>query len=234
MILKDIAIALLSIVFVLVPKNLFQETCPIDMLKVGPLCIDKYEAPNIRGKLPFGMVSFPEAKKWCEKRQKRLCTVQEWEKVCLSNPPQKYYYGKSFKKGQCNTGKPPYKVAPKVKWRWSDISSLEGKNSFSSQLDPVWEENNSIGQNIWNNFHGVPSGSYPACINDTSVQDMLGNVSEWVSIPNSKKGILKGGGWDSEYSCMSRKRTKGPLDRYLTSGFRCCSDPDKSPFQEMF
>src|SRR5687767_6427492 len=46
------------------------------------VCMDQYEAPNVRGKSPIVMQSFLAAEKWCGKRGKRVCTEQEWELAC--------------------------------------------------------------------------------------------------------------------------------------------------------
>ena len=66
-------------------------------------CIDRYEYPG-RGRSPKRGVGFGQAKKTCQMRGLRLCTVREWMRACSST----YTYGKTYDGGRCNTsgGKP--------------------------------------------------------------------------------------------------------------------------------
>src|SRR5689334_22470836 len=57
-------------------------TCPADMVLAGSACIDRYEAPNERGKKPLLMQSVGDAEMFCEAREKRLCTEDEWVRAC--------------------------------------------------------------------------------------------------------------------------------------------------------
>src|SRR5258708_7453211 len=57
--------------------------CPANMARVGEAtCMDRFEAPNVRGGKPFVMQSATDAEAWCDRRQKRLCTEDEWITAC--------------------------------------------------------------------------------------------------------------------------------------------------------
>ena len=69
---------------------------------VASFCIDYYEYPNGRGKKPMASLSWQEAKARCEKRGKRLCSEDEWEKACKGPEGLKYPYGNQIKNDACN------------------------------------------------------------------------------------------------------------------------------------
>lgn len=65
-------------------------------------CIDVYEYPNQRGKLPTIGVTFAKAKQLCEKGNKRLCSESEWERACKGSTNAIFAFGNSFAAGVCN------------------------------------------------------------------------------------------------------------------------------------
>jgi hypothetical protein len=88
--------------------------CPPDMVLVDlppgkanrpffKVCIDKYEYPDRENVVPQVNVSFDDAQKSCEKKEKRLCTVEEWQWACSGLEGYKYPYGSVFEKDNCNT-----------------------------------------------------------------------------------------------------------------------------------
>lgn len=70
---------------------------------VPSYCIDYYEAPNSRGKLPTTKVGFKSAEKACKGRGKRLCTEEEWEKACKGPSGSRFPYGNQWAPDACNT-----------------------------------------------------------------------------------------------------------------------------------
>ncbi len=66
--------------------------------KNGNYCVDTYEYPG-GGATPRTGVTWFEAKKSCESKGKRLCSLSEWRGACGS----KYPYGSSFDADKCNT-----------------------------------------------------------------------------------------------------------------------------------
>ena len=77
--------------------------CPTGMRLVkskkrGNYCIDSHEFPGA-GSSPKTNVSWFQARKLCESRKKRLCSLGEWRGACGG----KYPYGKTHDPDKCNT-----------------------------------------------------------------------------------------------------------------------------------
>jgi hypothetical protein len=84
------------------------DRCPNGMVSVidstgRSFCIDRYEWPNIAGKLPRTNASWVEAKVACIDAGKRLCTRQEWETVCRGGTHRVYPYCDTYDPEQCRT-----------------------------------------------------------------------------------------------------------------------------------
>ncbi|MBU1348895.1 pilin [Patescibacteria group bacterium] len=92
-----------------------QGNCPSDMVPikhsqaytektgktVESFCIDRYEAPNIQGQMPFNGYTEVEADWYCHERGKRLCSSSEWVRACLGpNGENTYGYGSGFIVGE--------------------------------------------------------------------------------------------------------------------------------------
>ena len=69
---------------------------------VSAFCIDIYEFPNERGKMPMANVTWVRAKRACEQRGKRLCTEAEWEWACKGGSAAAFPYGNRYESGMCN------------------------------------------------------------------------------------------------------------------------------------
>jgi len=72
-------------------------------VEVPAYCIDYYEAPNGRGRLPITKVTFAGAEKACKEKQKRLCSEEEWEKACKGPSGLRYPYGNQWDPSLCAT-----------------------------------------------------------------------------------------------------------------------------------
>jgi serine/threonine protein kinase/formylglycine-generating enzyme required for sulfatase activity len=70
---------------------------------VGAYCIDYYEFPNGRGRVPQLAVSFKAAQQACKKKNKRLCTENEWEKACKGPSGSRFPYGNQWDPSACAT-----------------------------------------------------------------------------------------------------------------------------------
>lgn len=195
-------------------------------------CIDKYEAPNQPGVVPFAGVLAKEAGWWCEARGKRLCTPGEWDRACLGpNGDKMYGYGKTFKRGVCNDDKPG------KTFNWGDFQScLIPKTSDQSILNPAnplkdqlkcWGTMMSALQRV---NQAEPSGSRLNCITDEGVFDMPANVQEHT---RTDKNAWAGCYWaECSHGYSADKQTSscgrvwgGVHDmnfRSYENGFRCC------------
>jgi hypothetical protein len=171
------------------------------------VCMDQFEAPNVRGRRPMVMKSFDAARAWCNARKKRVCTEQEWELACEGPEHRPLAYGWRVEKTVCNSGKG---------WRPFDVKKLSSKTGTDAadEVERLWQ--------------GATSGSYPGCVSPFGIYDMIGNVEEWVvSRPGRRfPGSLMGGFWAKPWTgCRGTNDAHEPSFVFYETGFRCCSDP---------
>jgi hypothetical protein len=179
------------------------------------VCMDQYEAPNVRGQKPFVMKSFENAKRWCGERGKRVCTEQEWELGCEGPEHRPLSYGWRVDVKMCNSDK---------QWRPFDVKRLYSKGSGDQEAEI---------RKLW---QGAPSGAYASCVSSFGIYDMQGNVEEWVASRPGRNvpGSLMGGFWAKPWTgCRGTNDAHEPTFQFYETGFRCCADPgsvtDESP-----
>lgn len=171
------------------------------------VCMDQFEAPNVRGAKPFVMRSFNNAQKWCGERGKRVCTEQEWELACEGPEHRPLAYGWAVDKEICNSNK---------QWRPFDVAKLYSKEGDDSknEVEKLWQ--------------GAPSGSYKGCVSAFGIYDMMGNVEEWVATRQGRRfaGALMGGFWAKPWTgCRGTNDAHETSFVFYETGFRCCSEP---------
>jgi len=176
------------------------------MLTVSSFCVDRFEAPNAAGRNPTVMASALDADRLCREVGKRLCTEAEWERACSGPSRLRYPYGQVHEPGRCNDGK---------RWMRVDEAALASWPSDRSkrEADRLWQ--------------GEPSGFRPGCSSEEGVQDMVGNVEEWVR--RGSGYALKGCYWASCFggsspTCTWTNAVHGPTFQFYETGFRCCAD----------
>jgi formylglycine-generating enzyme required for sulfatase activity len=171
------------------------------------VCMDQYEAPNIRGSRPYVMKSFEDAERFCGERHKRTCTEQEWELACEGGEYRPLAYGWHVDRSICNSNK---------QWIAFDVTKLNAQGATGkAELDKLWQ--------------GAPSGQFTACASRFGVFDMMGNVEEWVRTRKGRKypGALKGGFWAKPWTgCRGTNDAHEPTFVFYETGFRCCADAD--------
>lgn len=167
-------------------------------------CMDRFEYPNQAGENPLVMKNWFEAKALCNAAGKRLCNDSEWTLACEGNERLPYPYGRARDANACNIDKPPINV------REEDLRNVQRRDAEAKRL---WQ--------------GEPSGTRPGCKSAFGVQDLTGNVDEWVINEKGKphRSGLKGGYW-SWVRGRCRPLTDGHAEdfRYYQIGFRCCAD----------
>jgi sulfatase modifying factor 1 len=177
-------------------------------------CIDRFEYPNLEGVRPVVMVSWQEARTACEAEGKRLCTGSEWTLACEGSERVPYPYGYTRDSSACNIDK----RQPQV-----DGSALLEPRAVSMEVARLDQR--------------VPSGQMARCKSSYGVQDMTGNVDEWVT--NEKHfgpppadgterpfiSALKGGYWGQVRNrCRATTTAHDEWFRYYEVGFRCCAN----------
>src|SRR6185436_1089862 len=128
----------------------------------SPLPGRVYLARSKPGVVPQAYISAAQAAGACKASGKRLCQPVEWRVACGGSEGLAYPYGGSRVGGSSHdTGVAPMLVyhsdTMKAGWGMSDLN------------DP---RNNQLGGTV------AKTGSYPACVNDLGVYDMVGNVHE--------------------------------------------------------
>ena len=185
--------------------------CPDDMVLSSAVCIDRYEAPNVKGELPYALQTAYDGEDWCAARGKRLCTEDEWVRACGGPHGRPFPYGASYKGAACNDDHPWLLVSWKRISRWP--------------LDAAMDEAARL-------FQADMSGARAACVSEEGAFDMTGNVAEWVrrSGPSPRPGfdhVLKGCFWagcfkESQPSCRFTNGVHPGTFRTYEAGFRCC------------
>jgi hypothetical protein len=177
-------------------------------------CIDRFEYPNLEGVRPAVMVSWHEAKAACEAEGKRLCTGSEWTLACEGSDRVPYPYGYTRDSTACNIDR----AHPEV-----DAQALQDPRAVAAEVARLDQR--------------VPSGQMTRCKSSYGVQDMTGNVDEWVLNekhfgPPPSDGserpfisALKGGYWGPVRNrCRATTTAHNEWFRYYEVGFRCCAD----------
>lgn len=184
--------------------------CPDDMVVLPGACIDRYEAPNVKGEKPLAFQTAPDGEKWCGARGKRLCTEAEWVRACESAAKLPYPYGTSYVRGRCTDDKTW--ISPS----WTTLGTYPS--------DAALGEAKRL-------YQADPSGSRAGCESAEGVIDLTGNVAEWVvrSFPNANNydHVMKGCYWAGCYggsppSCAFVNPAHPGTFRTYEAGFRCC------------
>jgi len=183
------------------------------MVDVGVACIDRYEAPNEKGKKPLLMQTVADADVFCAQRSKRLCTEREWVRACEGPHHRAYPYGDTYRPGRCNDD---------GKLLLADWMTL-GRYPADAGV----EEATRLDQS-------EASGSREACVSEEGVYDLTGNAAEWVvrteDNPTNFSHVVKGCFWGKcfrvphEPACAYVNYAHPAGFRSYEFGFRCCSD----------
>jgi formylglycine-generating enzyme required for sulfatase activity len=183
------------------------------MVAVASFCIDRYEAPNVRGELPFALQTAYDGEGWCGARGKRLCDEAEWIRACEGTTHRRFPYGDEHIADACNDDRPWIEVSWKALAKWPDVAAVrEATRLYQADM----------------------SGARAACVSEDGVYDLTGNVAEWVrrSSPSPRPGydhVLKGCYWAACYhepqpNCVFSNKAHPGTFRTYEAGFRCCMD----------
>jgi formylglycine-generating enzyme required for sulfatase activity len=181
------------------------------MVALPAFCIDRYEAPNIVGALPFALRTAPDGEQWCAARGKRLCSESEWVRACQGPHGRRFPYGEMHRASACNDDR-----------TWIPVSW---------QLLALWPDKAAVAEAA-RLFQADVSGARTECASEEGVYDLTGNVAEWVRRdgPAPHPGyehVLKGCYWagcyhEPEPNCAFRNSAHPGTFRTYEAGFRCC------------
>lgn len=193
------------------PPRASENACPPDMIALTTFCIDRYEAPNVAGVMPFALRTAIDGEQWCAGRGKRLCSEGEWVRACEGPHGRRFPYGDTHRASACNDDRPWMVVDWKALALWPDKVAVEEATRLN-QADA--------------------SGARTGCVSEEGVYDLTGNVAEWVRRdgPATRPGyehVLKGCYWagcyhEPEPNCAFRNSAHPGTFRTYEAGFRCC------------
>jgi len=184
--------------------------CPAGMVGFPGFCMDRYEAPNEKGRPPFAYQTAADGEAWCEDRGKRLCSEAEWVRACRGKAGRTFPYGDTFEEGKCNIDK-TYRLPD-----WPLLGRYPSERAIAHALGL---------------YQADPGGSRQGCVSEEGVNDLIGNVTEWVvrSFDNrtNYKHVMKGGFWCGGFgvrhpSCGFVNSAHPGTFRSYEAGFRCC------------
>lgn len=209
------------------------QPCPEDMAAVAGFCMDRFEAPNVEGGLPFVMFTFLEAEAWCGARGRRLCFDDEWTRACGGTEGWAYPYGVTREPGVCNDEETWLTYDQPLLNGWppsassADATSLETLLAAARIVSPTAA---AAADHVAWLYQGEPGGANAGCTHlAEGVFDMTGNVEEWTRRRDggepSFHGNLKGRYWADTRTCQSNILVHGDGFRFYEIGFRCCMEP---------
>jgi sulfatase modifying factor 1 len=169
------------------------------------VCMDEYEYPNRRGASPQVMVTWYAARRACEARGARLCTMAEWTFACEGEQMNPYPYGLVRNRDLCHFDRQTMRP---------DRARLGNPSTSADESARLYE--------------AVPSGQYDRCVSPFGIHDMTGNVDEWVRNETGHPfaSALKGGWWGPiRARCRPTTLAHNETFVYYQIGFRCCADP---------
>ena len=182
-----------------------------------PLC--NVRDPTGKSKHPVNCVDWEMADKFCHEQTKRLPTEAEWEFAARGPDGRKY--------------------------PWGDDDPAAGHLNACGKECVAWGVKNGIEEkamyNVDDGFaNTAPVGSFPKGASRYGVQDVVGNVWEWVADwygeygkeelkepsgpPTGDERVIRGGAWNGSYPSWVRPTFRykdAPTKRSYGIGFRC-------------
>lgn len=205
--------------------------CPAEMVLVGSVCMDRYEAPNKLGELPLVMLHFDEAESWCAHRGKRLCFDDEWTLACGGPDALAYPYGDTLDPGVCNDDQvwKQYNQTLLNGWPWTlATDEIETLGELLDAARATGATGKAAADHVEALYQGTAAGVKIGCVGPAAVFDLTGNVEEWTRRRDggetSFHGNLKGRYWAESRTCQQGVKTHGDTFRFYEIGFRCCRE----------
>jgi len=208
-----------------------RDGCPEHMARLGGVCMDRYEAPNLPGGLPLVMYTYLQAERWCQQRGKRLCFDDEWTEACQGAAGGLYPYGPAHRPGVCHDEEVWRAYDQALLNGWPAAASAPEIESLQELLDTargVSAAARAAADHVEWLYQGSGGGEYGGCVNEHGVFDLTGNVEEWTTRRDggqpSFHGKLKGRYWAETRTCTQGVTSHGDSFRFYEIGFRCCLD----------
>jgi formylglycine-generating enzyme required for sulfatase activity len=208
----------------------------------APICVDRYEFPNIPCEYPVTFVTAREAAELCQAVGKRLCDAHEWEGACAGAvlpAEREYAWGKGPRKEQ----KHRHNGDREIRWSYGATKDHTkcATNSSKSKKCTASGGFKHCGSNTY------PAGAFPECVSPFGVYDLHGNAAEHMNLALRPEELASRGGmgetemkgswfiftkyqahdddcrWRApDWHATKVMSPKSHLNYHL--GFRCCKD----------
>jgi formylglycine-generating enzyme required for sulfatase activity len=172
---------------------------------------------------PINCVTWRQAERYCSSMDKRLPTEAEWELAALGAVPHAYPWGDE-------------EPTP------AHVNACNGECvAWAKEKGLTWP-GLAAGDDGYPTL--APVGQFPRGNTASGLQDLAGNVAEWVEdgyapypesavenprgMPRADRRVVRGGAWNSSYARAFRPfvRRAEPFTRATAEiGFRCASKP---------
>lgn len=167
------------------------------------------------GDLPAACVSRVEAASYCRWANKRLPTEVEWEFAASDGGRHLFPWGPLDDQGFARVNSADQALAVVMQWDGKLAASVgSGRDAYA---------------------FAAPVGSFEAGRTPSALDDLSGNVAEWVATPfvgyapdaperlSDRAGVVRGGSWASFGPALSTRarRAVSPSLRSADIGFRC-------------
>ena len=215
-------------------------SCPDDMVDIGTVCIDRYEASRQDATVddsgsddsiavsrvgvmpwyvnPITSADVPVFTAACEVAGKRMCTPEEWFASCTGSEGNIYVFGNTFNRETCNcvdTYCDDYCLSHGISLDECNLSSSCGYSCGEAGTSGAWC------------FRMMPTGSFPDCVNEYGAFDINGNLWEIIPVStdiDSRGFMIRGGAFNCAGASARLQCTYNAGWTSLYAGFRCCKD----------
>ena len=131
-----------------------ETTCPSGMKTVGKFCIDEFEYPNQKGQLPLSEVNLADAKQYCQKEGKQLCTDEQWLLACQGSKRRRWSYGNEYQLGRCFHSSGPEIGDATLSGNRENCKTPEGVHDMTGNLWE-WTASGRLRGGNWNFSEGM-------------------------------------------------------------------------------
>jgi sulfatase modifying factor 1 len=177
----------------------------------------RVRAVSREGVVPQGYASQLDASAACAAAAKRLCTEAEWVRACKGPKGTTFPYGNERRAGACNDHgtNAMLRMPP----------SLRAMTMINMNHPALLQMTGTV----------APSGAHVECTNEYGVNDMMGNLHEWIAdgIPDAQESraphaaAFAGGFFlDTQINgdgCDYKTTAHADWYHDYSTGFRCCS-----------
>jgi len=165
---------------------------------------------------PQAYISALQAKTACVNAGKQLCNLDTWLRACRGPLNYTYPYGNTYQSGNCNEGRPT-----------NPVIDLFGKNASFNNVEMNDPRLDLLPRTV------AMGGDFTKCMSYEGAFDMHGNLHEWIDYKQANgNGMFKGGFFvDAKINgpgCLYTTKAHAQSYHDYSTGFRCCSKPQKS------